>query len=118
MAALAASAVSLYPTGLGEAEFYPNGKGDQTLITRRLKIDLTGQGGATNTIGAAALGFNKLICCSDMNDVSGTKVYPAAVDPTTNVIHIADVSSSNAYGDVSGTSVYLTVTGTPKVLAV
>lgn len=116
MAALGASAVSLYPTD-GSAEFFPNGKGDRTIITRRLKLVLTGQGGSSNTIGATALGFGKLISCTDATNLAGDLVYPAAVDPVDNVINlIGDVTLGNNFNDVTAT-VYITVTGTPKVLA-
>lgn len=117
MADLAASAVSLYPTELGAAEFWPNGKGDRTLIGRRLKIVLTGQGGATNKITASALGFDKLVTCSPFTDDSGNTIYLTNVNPVTNIIEIVnDPLNATDIGDASAT-VYATVTGTPKVLA-
>lgn len=114
MAALGASAVSLYPTGLGEAEFFPNGKGDRSIITRRLKLVLTGQGGQTNTIGAAALGFNKLISCTSLFDDSNNLVYGAVVDPVANVI-LLDAGNAGTPTDVTAAATYITVTGTTKL---
>lgn len=110
MSALASSAVSLYPAD-GSAEFYPRGKDDRSVITRRLKLVLTGQGGQTNTIGAAALGFSKLLECSNLFDETNAKGYPAVIDPVNNVIVLLDGSSAPAPVDVTTTVAYITVTG-------
>ncbi len=110
MSALASTAVTMYP-GNSSGWWY-SGR-DQTQITRRLKLVLTGQGGATNTIGAAALGFNAIISCSNLWDATNSKVYPAAVDPVNGVIILADGSAAPAPVDVTSTATYITVTGTP-----
>jgi len=108
MAALASSAVSIYPTG--SAGSYYEGR-NQNVIVKRLKLVLTGQGGQTNTIGAAALGFGSLIRCSNLFDDTNNLVYGAVVDPVANVI-LLDAGSSGTPTDVTATA-YITVTGTP-----
>lgn len=111
MAALASTAVSLYPTD-GSAESFPNGKGDRSVIQRRLKLTLTGQGGQTNTIGAAALGFKTLISCSSLFDDTNNLVYGAVVDPVANVV-LLDAGNAGTPTDVTATA-YITVVGTAK----
>lgn len=108
MAALASTAVSLYPTSAREAENYTSTKGT---FFRRLKLVLTGQGGATNTIGAAALGFKKLTDCSQLFDVTGAKVIPATVDPVNNVI-LLGAPGTGVPTDVTTTVAYIMVWGT------
>lgn len=116
MAALAASAVSDYPAlGTGPNELYPFGKGSRDFILRRLKLVLTGQGGQTNTIGAAALGFSQMLFCSNLVDITNSKGYPAAVDPTTNTIILFDGAAAPAPVDVTSTATYITVVGTPTL---
>lgn len=117
MSALAASAVSLYPTALGAAEWFPRGKDDRTVITRRLKLVLTGQGGQTNTIGASALGFTEVLECSNLFDDTNNVGYAAVVDPVTNVILLLDGAAAPAPVDVTTTAAYITVTGTYKLSA-
>lgn len=113
MAALAASAVSLYPTD-GSAERYPD-KGNRDVIERRLKLVLTGQGGQTNTIGASALGFSKLISCGILFDDENNVGYPAVVDPVANIILLLDGAAAPAPVDVTSTAAYITVTGSAKM---
>lgn len=114
MAALASSAVALYPT-TGGADFYPAGKGDKTLVMKRLKLTLTGQGGATNTIGAAALGFDQLVSASTLWDAQNSKGYPAVIDPVNNVIILLDGAAAPAPVDVTSTGGYITVVGSPAI---
>lgn len=109
MAALASSAVSLYPTG-SSGSYYPGRS--QDVICKRLKLVLTGQGGQTNTIGAAALGFGKLISCTSLFDDSNNLVYGAVVDPVLNVI-LLDAGNAGTPTDVTAAATYITVTGTP-----
>ena len=110
MAALLSSAVSLYPTGAGEAEFYPSGKDNRSIITRRLKITSLAQGGTTNTIGAAALGFTTLLSCSNLWDDTNSKSYQAIVNPITNVILLSAIAADTV-ADVTAAAAYITVTG-------
>ena len=117
MAALASTAVSLYPTGLGEAEYFPCGVDNRNIVTRRLKLVLTGQGGQTNTIGAAALGFDKLLQTSNLFDDSNNVGYPAVIDPVLNVILLLDGAAAPAPVDVTAAATYITVTGTVPTLA-
>lgn len=114
MAALAADAVTAYPTNRSQ-DYYPGGKGSRDIVTRTLKLVLTGQGGATNTIGAAALGFTTILRASNLWDATNSKVYPAAVDPVNNIIILADGSAAPAPVDVTSTATYISVTGTPKL---
>lgn len=113
MAALASSAVSLYPTD-STAEYFEFGKDNRLVITRRLKLVLTGQGGLTNTIGADALGFSKLLSCCNLWDETNSKGYPAVVDPANNRLILLDGSAAPAPVDVTSTVTYVTVTGTVK----
>lgn len=116
MAALASSAVSLYPTlSTGGGDLYPAGKDQRQIVGRRLLLVLTGQGGATNTIGAAALGFSSLLWCSNLWDATNSKGYPAVVDPANNVIILMDGAAAPAPVDVTSTVTYITVFGSPTL---
>lgn len=110
MASLASTAVSIYPTG---ADSYIGR--DQQVVRRRLKLVLTGQGGLTNTITAAALGFSKLHECSGLVDTAGGKGYLAVVDPTLNTIILFDGAAAPAPVDVTSTASYICVTGNPAL---
>lgn len=110
MAALASNAVSLYPTTPGSSEFYSGGPGGRALVTRRLKLVLTGQGGASNTIGAAALGFVKLVEATNLYDATNGKIYQSAVDPVNNVILLSAIAADTV-ADVTTTAAYINVTG-------
>lgn len=114
MASLAADAVSLYPTALGAAEWFPD-KANRTILTRRLQLVLTGQGDAIDQIGAAALGFDKILTTSNAFLDDGDVTYIAAVNPLLNII-LLEAPDGTSATTVSGT-VTITVTGTPKVLA-
>lgn len=115
MAALASTAVSLYPTAIGEAEFFPRGKDDRNYIARRLKLVLTGQGGQTNTIGAAALGFGTIVDASNLFDDTNNVGYATVVDPVLNLLLLLDGAAAPAPVDVTTTAAYLTVYGTVPV---
>jgi hypothetical protein len=106
MAALASTAV----TTLRDAYIGRNGE----VVTRTLKLVLTGQGGSTNTIGASALGFSKLHECSSLNDKTNGKLMLAAVDPVANIINLSLVAA-DTYADVTTTAGYITVTGNPAI---
>lgn len=111
MPALASSAVSLYPTASGAAEYYPMGKDNRAIVTKRLKLVLTGQGGQTNTIGATALGFREILQTSNLFDDTNNVGYPAVVDPVAGVIILLDGAAAPAPVDVTTTAAYITVTG-------
>ena len=123
MAALASSAVALYPainatTGPDAlSEIYPAGKGERRIVERSLKLTLTGQGGQTNTIGASALGFVKLLKVTSLWDAQNSKGYPAVVDPVNNVVILLDGNTTPTPVDVSSTAAYIRVTGVPTGLA-
>lgn len=121
MAALTSSGVALYPTSSPSAtqypsnEWFPLGKDDRSVIARRFKLTLTGQGGQTNTIGASVLGFSHILECSNLFDDQNNVGYPAVVDPIANVILLLDGSAAPAPVDVTSNAAYITVTGTVKV---
>ena len=108
MAALASSAVSIYPTG--NDRYVGNGT---EVVERGLKLVLTGQGGQSNTIGAAALGFSRLLSCSNLFDDTNNLVYGAVVDPVANVI-LLDAGNAGTPTDVTATA-YITVQGNPAM---
>lgn len=112
MAALASTAVSLYPTNLGTSEWYTLTPGGKRYVNRRLKLVLTGQGGTTNTIPAAALGFRNLVSCTNLTDTTNSKIYLANVDPTLNTIQLT-ATAADTVADVTTTAAYITVTGEP-----
>lgn len=115
MAALAASAVALVNERLyGPGEFFPAGKDNKAIITRRLLLTLTGQGGQSNTIGASALGFDRLLSVSSLFDDENNKIYPATIDVVNNLVILADGSAAPAPVDVTSNAAYITVTGTTK----
>jgi hypothetical protein len=110
MASLAKTAVSPYPTGdIGSSEWPSTGRGDRGKYIRTCKVALTGQGTATNSIPAAAFGFTRLLSCGPLVDITGSKVYTAAVDPTRNIILIVDATLAPV--DVTSANAYLTVEG-------
>lgn len=117
MAALTSSAVSLYPTtDIASAEWFPQGKDNRGMLTRRVKLVLTGQGGQTNTIGASALGLGKILETTALWDATNSKGYPAVIDPVNNIIILLSGADPQAPVDVTTTAAYITVTGTvPKV---
>lgn len=120
MAALAASAVSLYPAvsvtaGPNSLSVrWPAGKGSRDIVEYGLKLVLTGQGGATNTIGASALGFTTLLSCSVLWDATNSKGYPAVIDPVNNILILLSGADPQAPVDVTTTAAYIRVTGTYK----
>jgi hypothetical protein len=104
--------VSNYPTDLNASELYPAGRGERGIIARRLKLVITSEGGASNTITAAELGFSKLLWCSNLCDTANGKIYLAVVDPTLNTLQLAATAADTA-ADVTSTASYITVVGTP-----
>lgn len=100
MAAIASTAVSLYPTD-GSAERYVDGIAPRTVVEKRLKITSVT---AADTATAAVLGFSKLISVS--NSFGATAgAFPSAVDPVNNLLLVGAGPAAE--------TVYLTVTGTP-----
>lgn len=113
MAALGASAVSLYPTSPSASDFYIGVHGG--LVMKRLKLVLTGQGGQTNTIGAHALGFETLMWASALFDDTNNVGYASVVDPVLNVLLLLDGAAAPAPVDVTSTASYITVVGLPRI---
>lgn len=114
MAALDASAVTPYPLSFGNGTLdYFDGHGN-AVANRQLNLVLTGQGGQTNTIGADALGFQKLFWASTLWDATNSKGYPAVIDPVNNILILLDGSAAPSPVDVTTTAAYIRVVGTPK----
>lgn len=109
MSALARSAVALYPgtPSLSGSEFYSD---KHQLVTRRLKLTLTGQGGLTNTISGGVLGFSLLTDATNLWDSTNSKGYPTVIDPVNNLLILLDGSAAPAPVDVTATA-YVNVTG-------
>jgi len=111
MASLDKSAVTPYPAGdIAASEWASPGKGNRGVYTRRCKVVLSGQGTATNSVPAAAFGFTKLLSCGPLVDITNSKVVPAAVDPTRNIILLAG-GASGALADVTSAESYITIEG-------
>lgn len=105
MANLASSAVTVVSSW---TEGDVNGKRH---IAKLVRLVLTGQGGATNLIGASALGFTKIEQCSNAVKSDNSVIYPAVpLYGGTAVGLIPDASAAVAPDDVTGT-VELTVKG-------
>ena len=104
-------AVTLWPTDeIGETEWASPGKGNRVVYTRRFLLNINGQGGRSNTIKAAVLGFSKLLGCSNGCDSETGIVYSTSVDPINNVVLIG----TPTIGDVVSLNFYVTVEGIPK----
>jgi hypothetical protein len=102
MAAIAATAVSLYPDR--SAERYIGRVGaPRGLIEKRIRI--TGVT-AADTATAAVLGFNTVQSAHSGYNSTVAGVVPVGVDPVNNGIHIG--------AGPSAATIYLTVIGTPK----
>lgn len=98
MAAIAASAVSLYPTN-GTAEYYP-AKGNREIVRRRLKITSVT---AADTATAAVLGLEQVHAAHSGFNGSSSGVVPLGVDPVNNRILIgAGPSAATIYLVVEG----------------
>jgi hypothetical protein len=110
MAALASSAVSLYPGDLLSSEWPSGGKGNRSRYKRNCKVVLTTQGTAANPIPASAFGLSKLIWCSMLYDRTNGKAIPAVVDPTTNTILLCG-GAAGVPADGASTEAYIAVEG-------
>jgi hypothetical protein len=112
MAALANTAVSLYPGDIGMSEWPTGGKDNRARYTRNCKVVLTTQGTAANPIPASAFGLSKLSWCSMLYDRTNGKAIPAVVDPTTNTILLCG-GAAGVPADVATTEAYIRVEGSP-----
>lgn len=80
-------------------------------VAKLVRLVLTGQGGATNLIGASALGFTKIEQCSNAVNSDNTLVYPAVpLYGGTAVGLVPAPETANEPDDVTDT-VELTVKG-------
>lgn len=105
MASLASSAVTVV------SSWTEGGVNGKRHIVKLVRLVLTGQGGATNLIGAAALGFDKIESCSNAIKSDNALVYPAVpLYGGTAVGLVPAPETANAPDDVTGT-VELTVKG-------
>lgn len=117
MATLAKSAVTLYgANGAAQVanQFHSR---QEELVWRRLTLVLTGQGGLTNTITAAALGFDAIVNCSGLYDKTAGKGYLAIPDISTNTIILFDGAAAPAPVDVTTTVAYINVLGVTSISA-
>lgn len=112
MAALAPTAVSLYPGDIQVSEWPSGGKGNRARYKRYCKVVLTTQGTAANPIPASAFGLSKLTWCSMLYDRTNGKGIPAVVDPTTNTILLVG-GAAGVPADVATTEGYIQVEGSP-----
>jgi hypothetical protein len=111
MASLASSAVTILAS-------YRNGgmTGKRTLV-RRLQLALTGQGGTTNKIDAATLGFNSIEGCTNLVDTNNNRIYPAvpSIDGSilllSNPLQATDANRADA-ADLTIDPAVITVWGT------
>lgn len=103
MAAIASSAVSLYPTN-GAAVSYPSGKGSRDVVRKRLKITTVTAG---DTATAAVLGLQNIHAAYAGYNGSSAGAVSIGVDPVNNTIHIGTGPSS--------ATIYLVVEGSPNV---
>jgi hypothetical protein len=111
MASLSKTAVTPYPGGdITISEWASPGKGNRGLYTRRVKVALTGQGTAANPIPAAAFGFTTLVNCGNLIDITNSKLIPAAVDPTRNIILLGG-GAANIAQDITSAESYIMVEG-------
>jgi len=102
MAALAATAVSLFPNRF--AERYVGSVVPRNLVERRLAITGVTAG---DTATAAVLGLSRLVSVSNAYNATGPAVATVAVDPVNNRI-LVGTGPSNV-------TLYLTVTGVPTL---
>ena len=120
MAAIAATAVSIYPSTVPSAtvstpgEWYPCGKDQRSIVARKLKITTVS---AADTATPAALGLSTIMAVYGgsvyMSGGTTATVLPMTLDPTAN---------SGTGGLIVGTgpsaeTIYLTVVGTVKAVA-
>lgn len=112
MAALAPTAVSLYPGDIQTSEWPASGKDNRARYKRSCKVVLTTQGTAANPIPASAFGLSKLTWCSTLYDRTNGKAVPALVDPTTNTILLCG-GAAGVPADVATTEAYIIVEGSP-----
>jgi hypothetical protein len=110
MAALTSAQVSRYPTDISGSEWPTQGKDNRGMFTKRVQLNLTGQGTAANPIPASALGFTKLLNSQPLLDVSNSKIYTTVVDPVNNILLI-QAGATFATADVTSAVSYVTVTG-------
>lgn len=104
-------AVSLHPSdNIEAAEWASPGKGNRGVYTRRFLLTINGQGGRTNYISAAVLGFAKLLGCSNGYDGGTGVVHRAAIDPVKNIVIVGDP----IIGDIVALNFYITVEGIPN----
>lgn len=105
MANLAASAVTL------EGGWIEGDVSGKRHVCRKLKLVLTGQGGSTNKITAAILGFQSIEQCSNANSDGDDHVYCAAPSYDGSFLTLK-ASATDALADITDT-VRIVVKGPP-----
>lgn len=88
-------------------------------IMRNLTLTLTGQGGSTNLITAAVLGFNKIEGCTNGYASPATVVscYPAVPAPDGSALYLIDLTQATdanraAVADLTSITLTISVWGT------
>lgn len=90
-----------------------SGKGRVGALVR---LNLTGQGGTTNTIPARVLGFSRIESCGNLLDAVNNRIFPAVPNKDGSAIllcnlaqatdsnrpNAADITTSEAYIEVHG----------------
>ena len=117
MAAIAASAVSLYPsagpsvTVATPSEWYAAGKDQKAIVARKLKITTVS---ATDTATPSVLGLSTIMAVFGgsvyMSGGSTATVLPMTLDPTAN----SGTGGLIVGAGPSSETIYLTVVGTVK----
>ena len=120
MAAIASTAVSLYPsvgpsaTVATPAEWYPCGKDQRSIVARKLKITTAS---AADTITPAVLGLSTIMAVYGgsvyMSGGTTATVLPMTLDPTANT----GTGGLIVGAGPSSETIYLTVMGTVKAVA-
>jgi hypothetical protein len=88
MGALTASGVTIL------ASYRSGGNTGKRTLHRQLQLALTGQGGASNTIAASALGFTRIEGCSNLLDTNTHEIYPAVPSEDGLAIYLANLTQA------------------------
>lgn len=105
MANLAASAVTL------EEEWTEGDLNGKRFVTKKLKLVLTGQGGATNKILASVLDFAKILKSQPASADGDDHIYVAAPSYDGSYLQLK-ASATDALADITDT-IRVVVTGYP-----
>jgi len=108
MAALTASAVTI------NRSWTEGGTNGKEYSCRHVTLVLTGQGGTTNTIGAAVLLLTKLVDCSNFVKNDDAIVYPAAIDTDGDNVLLTSLAQATDANRDDPADITATVVGVVK----